>query len=208
MPTLCTVQQVKDRIGITDASNDAQITAIIAAVTQTVQRRYGREFVPQTAGVARTFRVNSRYIDLAPYDLASVTTIQLNPEEANPLTLVANIDYALMPIGGAEKTNTFLAVRFSDALNIESNFYRNFGFAQLKITGNWGIWADAPNVAEDINEGAIETAIAWLDRPSNDIAIIDSADPRRVGPAVPSVWDIPSSAHRKFQLYARNLGVY
>jgi hypothetical protein len=207
MATLCTRQQVKDRIGITTSDSDTQIDTIIAAVTQTVQRRYGREFVPQTNGVARTFRVNSRYVDLAPYDLASAATIQLNPEDANPLSLVANVDYALMPIGGAEKTTTFLGVRLSDALNIESNFYRNFGFAQLKITGNWGIWADASAVAEDIVEAAIETSVAWLDRPSNDIAIIDS-DPRRTGPAVPQTWDIPASAHRKFQLYGRNLGVY
>ena len=50
--------------------------------------------------------------------------------------------------------------------------------------------------------------LAWMNKDALDIAAIDSADPLARSTGLPSSWDIPSSAHRKFQPYNRNFGVW
>ncbi len=209
MSALCTKEQVKEAGNISGTQDDTRIDTLISAVTQTIMRRYAREFVPQADNVARTFAVKSYLVDLAPFDLRATTLVELNPEEATPKTLTANSGYAFKPVGGSEKTATYLQIQIADDVDIVSSLYQKFGYAQLRITGNWGIWASAVSVAEDVSRAAIETVLSWLDRPTSTIAQYEElGEPRRVEPAIPQVWDIPSSAHRKLQVYNRNLGVY
>jgi hypothetical protein len=208
-PYLCTTSQVKAAINLSGSAEDAKILELIKAATQTINRRYGREFIPQASAAARTFAARNRYIDLAPFDLRTVTSVVLNPEDSSPSTLTANVDYVLLPIGGSEKTATYTALRLSDYKDLDSSFYQRFGYAQITITGNWGVWADAVNVAEDVNRAAIETVLSWLDRSAASISgYNDSGGSDRAVMPVGSSWDVPFSAHRKLQLYNRNLGVF
>ncbi|MBT9156745.1 MAG: hypothetical protein DDT37_01733 [Firmicutes bacterium] len=206
---LCTRQQVKDAIGIPGTADDARIDALILEAAHTIMRRYGREFVPWSVAT-RTFAARKRLVDLAPHDLRSVTSAVLSPGTPDAEILVANTDYTLLPIGGAERTGTFLQLRFSNNLTIRSSFLERFGMAQVQIVGNWGVWADATTVAEDIRRAAIETVLSWLDRPSASVAgLQELGDPHRALAPTAQGWDIPLSAHRKLSAYnTRNLGVY
>ncbi len=206
---LCTRAQVKDAIGIPGTADDARIDALISEATRTIMRRYGREFVPWTTAT-RTFVVQKRLVDLAPHDLRSAASVVLSPGTPDAQTLVANTDYALLPIGGAEGTNTFLQLRLAAGFTVRSESLSRFGFAQLQVTGNWGVWADATTVAEDIRRAAIETVLSWLDRPSASVAgLQELGDPHRALAPTAQGWDIPLSAHRKLSAYnTRNLGVY
>ncbi len=164
-------------------------------------RRYGREFVPWTVAT-RTFAVRSRLIEIAPHELRSATSVVLSPGTPDAQTLVENTDYALLPVGGAERTGTFLQLRLSAGFTVRSDLLGRFGFAQLQITGAWGAWADATTVAEDIRRAAIETVLSWLDRPSASVAgLQELIDPHRALAPTAQGWDIPLSAHRKLSAY-------
>lgn len=194
---LCTTAQVKDAIGITGSADDARITTLIAEATQTIMRRYGREFVPHIVAT-RSFRLRHQLVNLAPFDLRSVTAVTLQPAAR----ALAAAEYHLLPIGGMERTGTFAQVFLrSEPPDAEISW--------LEINGAWGCWVDAAAVAEDIRRAAIETVASWLDRPAAAIAgIVELSEPHLQRQATATSWDIPASAHRKLQMYSRNLGVY
>lgn len=202
---LCTLAQVKERIGIKSTASDTKIQTLITALTPTVNARYGREFM-QSAATLRIVPVRSRVVDLMPYDLRAATLVRLSPEAALPTTLTANTDYALGPAD--RLTATYGTVRLANALNLMTDFETTFGYAQLEITGTWGIWATTADVPGDINQAAVECILSLIDRPSATIPGVDGGGPREAGPTIPSTWDIPAGAHRKFQRYNRELGVW
>ncbi len=214
-PYLCTNQEVKDAliIGATAPSSSADlIDALIEAATSTIAATYGREFVQAASGyVTRSFRVDGRLVDLAPYDLRSVGasgSVTLNPEDAEDTdTLVANTDYVLLPFGGDALSSTYTYLRLADDLTISSDLATSFGFARLDISGLWGMWANAAAVPADVNRAAVETVMAWLDRPAADMAMLEGGEPIAIMPAVRG-WAIPSSAHSRLRLWSRSLGVY
>lgn len=209
MGMLCSLQQVKDRIGVNGSEDDDLINGIIASVTRTIMVRYGREFVPQTDNVTRIFAVVNRWVNLRSFDLRSVSSVILNPAENCERVLAEDRDFTLEPVGGDELTGTYLAIKLSDLLLIGGDFSRKFGKARLQVTGNWGIWADATDVAMDVNEAAIETCVSWLDRGALKVTGANNfGEPHSAGPTTTQGWDIPFSAHRKLMPYARNLGVY
>lgn len=204
---LCTLAQVKARLNKTTSDYDDRIDALIAALLPTVNARYGREFMPG-ATTKRTFPVTSRFVSLGASDLRTVTTVKLHPETTSPTTLAENTDYALMPVGADPLTGTYGAIRLAGTLSVSSDFLTAFGVAQLEIDGAWGCWTTVTDVPEDINTAAIECVLAWINKPVAQIGVLGSGEPRQVEPAVPSTWDIPSSAHRKFQAYNRVFGCY
>ena len=204
---LCTTAEVKAAAGITTTESDSRIDELGSAVAQIVMATYGREFVPQVTAT-RTFRVDSRLVNLNPYDLRSVTTMKLHPEESSPTTLVANTDYVLLPLGGDSRTGTYAYVKLSSDLTIDSDLVSYFGFAKLEINGSWGVWDSAASVSADLNRAAVQTVLANLDRPVAQIAAIeDFGEGRQSAPSPGRGWAIPFSAHQVFKLYSRNLGV-
>lgn len=208
MSTLCTLAQVREIGGIVGTADDARITALIARATATIHRRYGRELVPHS--VATRVRGVTRWlVDLVPHELRSVTSVVLHPESPSPLTLAVDTDYMLLPVGGAEGTGTFLGLQLSDSLPIDSALVRRFGVARLQIAGQWGAWADATAVAEDVRQAAIETVLSWLDRPAAAMAgVMELGEPQRQMVPTAMGWDLPLSAHRKLAPYSRQLGVH
>jgi hypothetical protein len=209
MAALCTLEQVKDRIGISGSEDDDLINGIIASASRAIMVRYGREFVPRTDRGVRLFVVRNRWVNLRSFDLRLARRVTLHPGDASAQVLIENQDFILDPIGGDELTGTYLALKISDAVFIGSDYTRKFGKARLQIIGDWGVWNDAVDVAPDIVEAAIETTVSWLDRGVLKVTGANTAgEPHGAAPATTQGWDIPLSAHRKLMLYSRNLGVY
>ena len=195
---LCTLEQVKNAVGIDSTSDDVRIADLIMSATKTICNKYEREFVPQSSTV-RTFRVDKNLVDLAPYDLRSVSLVRLHPEATSPTTLTASTDYCLLPIGG----DSYNSIRLGTGVTLESDFSDDFGFSQLEVTGTWGIWASESEVPEDVNRAAVVTVLSWLDRPVAQIAAVDLGDPRQMLPSGGGTWAIPNAAHEVFRRYAR-----
>ena len=208
---LCTLEQVKRYPNMTNTNQqiDERISDLIAAMTETVNKKYEREFVPQLASTARTFEITRRYTRLTPYDLRAASIVKIHPEDDSPTTLTAGTDYQLRPVGGDNLTNTFRGVQLGINVDMSSTFSSNFGFAQLEITGNWGIWATESDIPENVRWAAIQTVLSWFDRQSSEIATVaEFTDGRQTMPSMGGTWSIPNTAHEIFKRYKEPTEIY
>ena len=206
---LCTLQQVRDRGQFEDNGSDRDIETAIATLPRILRARYGREFIGQPT-TKREFAIvdGARVVGLKSFDLRSASKVTLHSGTADALELTVGVDYVLAPMGGDDLTSTYSQVLLSQPLSLASDFANRFGYVPLSVEGAWGIWGDVSEVPEDIVEAACECVLAWLDKPASSIASIDSSDVTGRVPSGSQSWDIPISAHRKFQPYSRNLGVW
>lgn len=166
---MVTSAEVKTALAIDGTNQDTAIAAAIPAASRAVNNRCGRELTPKTAAATRTFQVPAggfgrpRIVDFHRYDLRSATAIRLHPESSSPVTLTANVDYALWPIGGAPLTSTYLGLSLSSYRDTTSDFALRFGYAQLEVAGAWGAW-DTADVPEEVKRACIIAVGSWLDK--------------------------------------------
>lgn len=153
---LCEISEVREHLQIkaTDRNPDDVLGRIITAASAAISAYCDREFTP-TSSATRIFKVTDHVVDLAPYDLRTVTTMQLHPEESSPTTLTANADYALEPL--PSPTGTYTRVRLYEGLSFHSTFATRFGFARLSIAGAWGM----ASIPEDVRYAAKQQAADW-----------------------------------------------
>lgn len=190
----CTRQNVKDQLEITNAASDTLIDALITAASRAINNRYDRELTPKTAAATRRFEVRSRLVDLAPYDLRTVTAVTLSPQDASPTTLAENVGYTLLPVGGSQPTGTSLLLRIAKDVRIETSFADRFGYELIDVAGAWGAW-DTADIQEDVRRAAILTVGSWLDRAVAEYGVQGADDPRQIRPSRFAGWAIPFAAH-------------
>lgn len=153
---LCEVAELREQLQIkaTDRTPDDLFARLVDAASAAITAYCDREFTP-TSSATRILPVRDCVVDLAPYDLRTVTTMQLHPEESSPTTLTANADYALEPL--ASTTGTYTRVRLYHGLSLDSTFASRFGYARLSIAGAWGMSA----VPEDVRYACKLLAASW-----------------------------------------------
>lgn len=206
---LCTIDDVKAAMEpqSNTSSRDPIIQALITSASVAIMGRLERELAPQTAGATRTVRVRTQetqddgtlVADLNPYDLRSASLVQLHPEQSSPVTLTANLDYSLEPFGAPQ--GSYQRIRLSRYLVVVSNFEIRFGYAQLAITGDWGLW-NTVDVDNDVRDAVVLTVRAWLrQNPGNDL--IGLNEEQGVQPTLPGTWDIPRVALNRIKRYQR-----
>lgn len=191
------------------SSRDTLIQTLITSASVTLMRRLEREFTPQSTA-ARTVKVRTEesqvdgtiVVDLAPWDLRSITSAQLHPEDVSPIALTANTDYALEPIGAPQ--GSYQRMRLSRFLVVVSNFQIRFGYAQLQITGNWGLWNTAA-VDNDVRDACVLTVRSWLrQNPGADqVALLNRTMEQGLQPAIPATWFIPNAALQRLAPWRR-----
>jgi len=207
---LCTLADVKASTEATmgTGSRDAIIQALITDASVALMGRLERELAPHTDGVSRVVQVNpqarqvdgSVVVDLAPWDLRSATSVALHPEQTSPIALAANVDYSLEPFVAAQ--GSYQRIRLSRYLVLTSNFEIRFGYAQLRVTGNWGLWT-TDTVDNDVRGVVVLMVRSWLrQNPGNDLGGLHGGDPG-VQPSLPATWDIPRVALNRIKRYAR-----
>ena len=205
--TLCSLADVREYLELPSndiSRNQATETAIIAASAQII-REYEREFAPATTSAIRTFHYRPNgwgRLDLSPYDLRTVTTAKLHPEEAAPVTLTTT-DYKLLPVGQYDGVYTHL--QLSNQLTISSDLYQNFGIVQVEIAGAWGF----ATVPTEVNRAAIVTVASWLRRDVSQFAgSLDLDDARALQPEAFVNFSIPPAARRLLAPFKRHHGAY
>ena len=152
-----------------------------------------REFAPATASATRRFKVDGLTLNLAPYDLRTVSTMTLNPETSSPQVLNVTTDYQLQPIGAP--SGVYSSVKFSAwlaALYGSTTLYA-FGYALVDIAGAWGF----ATVPLDVNRACVITVGSWLRK---DVAALLAAGELDLGggltPPFPATMEIPNAAKR------------
>jgi len=200
---LCTLEQVKSRLGMDKSGDDDKISALIAAVLPTFSKRLRRELMPHVTA-PRSFDVEGAFVALGASDLRSASSVVLTLDDTDRV-LTPGMDYMLWPFDALTGTAGYLKI--SRNISLRSTCFDAFGIVPLIVTGDWGIWDRVEDVPADVNIAAIETVLSWLDRPSAEIAMMGGGDPRYMEPAAPQTWDIPASAWRKLSAYNRPVGV-
>lgn len=198
---LCDTDEVKEALELTTSDHDDLIGTLITQASVAIAQRYQREFIGPTGGT-RYFKVASRFIDLAPYDLRAVTSVTLNPEEASPLTLAENSDFVLEPLGGAPLGGSWMSLRLSSRIALTSNLATEFGFAKLRIVGDWGCYAEASSLDDAVKRAAIVTVSSWMDRGAAEYGMGGDGG-REMIPDRAATYAIPAAAHSILQPWGR-----
>lgn len=131
MPDLCSVADVRQVLQKPDAdqNQDSILGWLITIASAEVERHAQREFTPTTAATRDFVWRHGAVLDLAPYDLRTVTTLTLDPDVA-PGTVVPAANYRLRP--KPNKDGVYQWVQFrEDSLN-------GFVEREVRIVGDWG----------------------------------------------------------------------
>lgn len=184
-----------------DVALDAVIGQMIPVASELIMQETQRELAPATTSATRDFRVSgSNVVDLAPYDLRSATTVTLDPAGAAQV-LVANQDYALMPIGGG-KWSVFTDVKLATGLAVTTA--TGLDVVTLRVAGAWG-FASVPPIAK---EACVFTVRSWLRRTYPDGYGAVAEDARGSMPPLMG-YAIPLAAKSMLRpLYRNIIGVF
>lgn len=157
---LCTLSEVRSFLQKpnTDTGQDAIISSLISRASLAIMRYCDREFAPATTAAVRKFEwhPNSPFVDLAPYDVRTVTLLRLDSDQSSPTTLTTD-EYRLWP--RPSRDGTYQALRLRPT-SIVSPSWQFPDVREVEVTGNWGFTA----IPEDVKHTALVTVATWLRR--------------------------------------------
>lgn len=191
---LCSLDGVRERMQkkVTDTAQDDMILRFIPQASRQIMRWTEREFAPAMSAAARVFewpRTGS-FLSLAPYDLRAVTSIQVDTDLPDPITLTVD-EYRLWP--KPAKDGVYLALRLHP-LNMRVGVIP-WANREVTVTGDWG-WTVVP---DDVISAAEATVVHWL---TVNVAAFRRPDEQPDGPNPPRR-GIPPEALQALQPYKR-----
>lgn len=205
---LCTVNNVREALELpaSDTTRNNLIQSLISDLSRAIMREYDREFAPATASATRRFQVpaGSLFLDLAPYDLRTVSSLTINPE-ANPgSVLTATTDFQLMPVTSPQ--GPYQGIRFSNRLTSlhVSQTAQDYGYTLVDIAGAWGFAA----VPEDVKRACVIAVQSGLRRDLTELAIAGIDEPQSIAPEGPATHAIPAASRRLLAPYRRTAGAF
>jgi hypothetical protein len=199
--TLATLEDVRREMNTpdNDVTDDDRILSYLDVASQAIMNEYEREFAPITTATRTIDFDRSRIVDLAPWDLQSVSAVTLDPESAAPITLTLGTDYVLRPV--VQANGVYTSLRLGNYLVPISGDYRfRFGYSQLAITGTWGF----PSVPGPVKQACVLTVASWLRRDFGNFDVQDLVGGRTITPDTPINMSIPPAARRLLQPYRRS----
>lgn len=193
---LCTTQNVKDRIGITDATDDGLISSLIDQVSAQIEGITGRKLVPDNAATY-VFDTEAGYVLRIPRGIRSITSIGVatqvhQPDSGGTYSSVPTGDVILRPkVQDLPDGWPFLEVRISRGVlsGTVSAFYRIDNGCQ--ITGNFG-FAATPT---DVTAVTIDAVVAAYQLRKNGAGAVIGAD------GIPAT--SPEAAQRRAEVLGR-----
>jgi hypothetical protein len=160
---LVTLQEAKDRLGVTDDDRDARIVEFINEVSRTVLQVTGREYAPAASG-SRICKIKngSSVVDLYPYEARSVTSVTIAAGTSNEY-VVPTTDWQLAPVVAAD--GVYDRIQLASGVTVSSQFFE----VPVTVVGTWG-WASVP---ADVKGWVLEMV---EDRFKQDVAFYADAD--------------------------------
>jgi hypothetical protein len=144
---LLTVEEVRDYTQSEAASlDDGPIEILIGAATREFAKFTEREFEPSAGAEERTFlHSGGLWVDLAPFDLRSASSVLTGTEGETPATATG---YRLRPLPAED--GVFQRIKLQAAL----------AECEVTVKGEWG-FAEIP---EDVKHLALATVTIWAKR--------------------------------------------
>lgn len=174
-----------------DTGQDTEIQNLVTRASGAIMHYTEREFAPATSTpTARTFEYKGGgWLDVAPYDIRTVTQIRLDTDESSPTTLTST-EYRLYPYPA--RHGVYTALRLGPYLvHSRARWQQRL----VEITGTWGF----ATVPEDVAHACIVTVAMWLRRDVTPFESTFSIDEGRLErPAI-----LPSSVIAALAPYKR-----
>lgn len=153
---LCTIADIKARLGLTTTDHDAVLTQIAAGFTALADRFCGRTLLVTAGDVTEYYTGHCNMIQLRRYPVVSITSIKecygYNFDDVDPLT--ADTDYRLIDSGS---DNRGVIAR------LWSSWYNGFDGIQVVYRGGYCAAGVSPTeetnevaLPDDLREAAIE----------------------------------------------------
>lgn len=95
---ICTLADIKDRLGIAKSDNDAVIKRIIINIESVFDSFTGRNLIQPASDIIEYYTGGSAYITLKRYPIISITTVKeaVDYDYVNADALIADCDYRLI----------------------------------------------------------------------------------------------------------------
>lgn len=153
---LCTLADVRQLMQMNeeDTEQDTIIASLIIQAGDLIKRHTEREFALETddpeAEITRRFEIDLSlgYMTFAPYDLQSVTSVVLDPDDT--ATALQGTDYRLGPL--PQRDGVYRTFKLMTA--------QGAGTVEVDITGLWGF----PTVPRPVRLACAQTVVTWLRR--------------------------------------------
>lgn len=180
---LTTLAEVREHQQRTDASNTTQdglVGDLITVASDMIMEYTQREFAPQSASTARTYRYDGRgVLNLAPDDARTVTQVRIDTDTDSPTTLDST-QYKLHPT--RSKHGVYSHLHLLGIPGIALTTQAHPVYREVEVTGTWG-WGTIP---EPVERACILLVMDLLSRTSNwKNADMDSLMPGGSGVAIP-----------------------
>lgn len=147
---------------------DDVIQSLITAASRAIRERFQREFVIDPSAPVNTrrfiFDMAEGRLDLEPYDLQTVATVKLDPQDAGGTTLTQWSDFIVQP--EPKRHGVYTSIKLLPPILVQSNWRRGTTRV-LDITGTWGF----PAIPQDVAHWTRVVVAAWLRK---DVAAFSS----------------------------------
>lgn len=191
---LCTLSDVRAFIQMptVDTEQDAIISSLVTAASKAILRFSRQEFAPANTTATRSFEYDRRgFLDLSPYSLQTITTIQVDTDDASPTTLTTD-QWRPYPLNNPDGVYSALRLWIAGGRAIWLN-------RRVAVTGVWGY----PSIPEDVALAAKLTVAIWLRREVSAFSKTMNLDVAKV--ELPS--EIPTVAKGLLTPYVRQVVV-
>jgi len=157
---VCTLTDVKGRLGIDNADHDTVINTIIAGMESIFNSHTRRHLIVTASAVTQYYTGAGAYLQVNRYPIVSITSIKeaLDYDFDSAAALVADSDYRLMSAGANGILHRIYACWPFDPDSIQI-MYRG-GYCAAGVTPGSGETA----LPDDIREAAIEQACLFFKR--------------------------------------------
>lgn len=172
MATLCSRNEVKNALGISDNVDDARIDIALEAATEMIQDYCGRQFLLDSTTSARVYYPETTYLTYCD-DISTVSGLSIATDDSgdgNFTTVWTSSDYQLEPLnqrvnGSTRPFNTIRAVA-------SKSFSRTHERVSVQVTAKWG-WSPIPN---SVKQAAVIQTISIFKAPDAPFGATPFAD--------------------------------
>jgi hypothetical protein len=145
LTTLEAVRRHQQRTDTTNTTQDDLVNDMITVASDLIMGFTQREFAPTTTAAARKYRYDGHgVLNLAPDDLRSVTSIQIDTDTSSPTTLDST-QYKLWPTRTKHGVYSHIHLVGITVPSVTTQTYPVY--RQVTVTGNWG-WSSIPDAVE------------------------------------------------------------